>query len=158
MFRIGNSYDIHELKEGKGIKIGGVSIPCEFEVVAHSDGDVLIHAIIDAILGALALGDIGKFFPDTDSRYEGIDSMKLLKKVKEVYENYGRILNIDATIVLEKPKLRSYIDSMRIEIAETLEIATNQINVKATTNEKVGAVGNSEAIVAMASVLIRLNN
>ena len=136
--RIGQGYDVHRLKEGRKLIIGGVEIPYEKGLDGHSDADVLLHAIMDALLGAAALGDIGLLFPDTDEQFSGADSLKLLQKVKDVQE----------------PKLRPYIDSMRQNIAETLKMDVSQVSVKATTEEHLGFTGRKEGIAAQAVVLI----
>ena len=132
--RVGMGYDVHRLVEGRDLIIGGVKIPYEKGLDGHSDADVLLHAIMDALLGAAALGDIGKHFPDTDPEYKGADSLKLLEHVGELIEEEGYLVeNIDATIIAQRPKMRDYIDTMRGNIAKTLGIEDNQVNVKATT-------------------------
>ena len=134
--RIGMGYDVHRLVEGRDLIIGGVKIPYEKGLLGHSDADVLLHAIMDALLGAAALGDIGKHFPDTDPAYKGISSIKLLEKVGELLEeNHVFIENIDATIIAQAPKMRPHIDTMRENIAKALVIDVGQVNVKATTEE-----------------------
>ncbi len=157
--RIGNGYDIHKLIDGDFITIGGVRIESNIAILAHSDGDVLIHAIIDAIIGALALGDIGKFFPDNDDKYKNISSMKLLEDVYQFMEkeNY-KVVNIDSTVVLERPKLRPHIDDMRKNIANAMHTSIENINVKATCSEKMGFVGRGEGVKAYAVVLIEKDN
>lgn len=153
--RIGQGYDVHRLKEGRKLIIGGVEIPYEKGLDGHSDADVLLHAIMDALLGAAALGDIGLLFPDTDERFSGADSLKLLQKVKDVLDEKGySICNIDATVIAQEPKLRPYIDLMRQNIAETLKIDVSQVSVKATTEEHLGFTGRKEGIAAQAVVLI----
>ncbi|WP_276798011.1 2-C-methyl-D-erythritol 2,4-cyclodiphosphate synthase [Fusobacterium gonidiaformans] len=155
MFRIGNGYDVHVLTEGRKLILGGVEIPHTKGVLGHSDGDVLIHAIMDALLGALSLGDIGLHFPDTEEEYRGISSLLLLKKIKELVQEKGyRVGNIDATIALQKPKLRSYIDTMREKIANILEIDVDRVSIKATTEEKLGFTGREEGIKAYAVTLL----
>lgn len=155
MFRIGNGYDVHVLTEGRKLILGGVEIPHTKGVLGHSDGDVLIHAIMDALLGALSLGDIGLHFPDTEEEYRGISSLLLLKKIKELVQEKGyRVGNIDATIALQKPKLRPYIDTMREKIANILEIDVDRVNIKATTEEKLGFTGREEGIKAYAVTLL----
>ena len=151
--RIGTGYDIHRLVEGRDLILGGIKIPYEKGLLGHSDADVLIHSIIDAILGALALGDIGRHFPDTDEKYKDIDSAILLKKTKELIEEH-KIINIDSNIICQKPKLAPYINQMRENIANILDINANQISIKAKTNESMDSTGQSAAIVASAVVLI----
>ena len=151
--RIGTGYDIHRLVEGRDLILGGIKIPYEKGLLGHSDADVLIHSIIDAILGALALGDIGRHFPDTDEKYKDIDSAILLKKTKELIEEH-KIINIDSNIICQKPKLAPYINQMRENIANILDINANQISIKAKTNESMDSAGQSAAIVASAVVLI----
>lgn len=153
--RIGQGYDVHKLAEGRKLIIGGVEIPYEKGLLGHSDADVLLHAIIDALLGAAALGDIGKHFPDTDEKYKGADSMKLLSEVAEMLSDKMYFIeNIDATIIAEAPKMRPYIDDMRKNIADTLGIDTDQVNVKATTEEHLGFTGRGEGISASAVCLL----
>ncbi|MFP4529361.1 MAG: 2-C-methyl-D-erythritol 2,4-cyclodiphosphate synthase [Candidatus Kapaibacterium sp.] len=147
----GFGYDIHRLQTGRGIILGGERIPCEFSIVAHSDGDVLMHAITDAMLGAAGLGDIGEHFPDTDPDYAGADSMELFSECVEMVESRGfEIVNIDATVVLERPKLKDYKDVMRHNIAQACGLPERRVNIKATTNEQLGPIGNREAIAAFA--------
>ena len=144
-------YDVHRLVEGRDLIIGGVKIPYEKGLLGHSDADVLLHAIMDALLGAAALGDIGKHFPDTDPAYKGISSIKLLEKVGELLEeNHVFIENIDATIIAQRPKMRDYIDTMRENIAKTLGLEINQVNVKATTEEGLGFTGEGAGISSQA--------
>ncbi len=154
-FRIGFGYDVHKFSEGRKLILGGVEIPFEKGLCGHSDADVLLHAICDAMLGALALGDIGKHFPDTEEQYKNIDSKILLEKVNRLIEekNY-KVGNIDATIVAEKPKFQPYIIEMRKIISRILKVQPDSISVKATTSEKLGFVGKEEGIVAHAVVLL----
>ncbi len=153
--RIGQGYDVHRLTEGRKLIIGGVEIPYEKGLDGHSDADVLLHAIMDAMLGAAALGDIGLLFPDTDAQFAGADSLKLLQKVKDVLDERGySICNIDSTVIAQEPKLRPYIDTMRQNIAEALKIDVSQVSVKATTEEHLGFTGRKEGIAAQAIVLI----
>lgn len=152
--RIGIGYDIHRMVAGRKLILGGVEIPYERGLLGHSDADVLTHAICDAILGAAALGDIGRHFPDTDPRFEGISSLKLLGEVGRMIEERYRISNVDSIIIAERPKLAPYIDQMRANIAETLNLRIDQVSVKATTSERLGPIGKGEAIAAWASVLI----
>lgn len=155
MLRIGNGYDVHKLVEGRKLVLGGVEIPHTKGVLGHSDGDVLIHAIMDAMLGALALGDIGQHFPDTDMKYENIDSTILLTRVKELIANRGyRVINIDSIIVLQKPKVKPYIEAMRKRVAEVLEIDIEQVSVKATTEEKLGFTGDESGVKSYCVVLL----
>ena len=153
--RIGMGYDVHRLVEGRKLVLGGVEIPHTLGLLGHSDADVLVHAIMDALLGAAALGDIGRHFPDTDSRYKGISSMKLLEHVRDLLEENGYVVeNIDATVIAQKPKLRPYIEQMEENIAETLGIAKDQINIKATTEEGLGFTGTQQGISAQAVCLL----
>ena len=153
--RIGNGYDVHALAEGLTLTLGGVRIPFEKGCVAHSDGDVLIHALCDALLGALALGDIGRHFPDTDEKYRNIDSRLLLRKVRDMIAEKGyHISNADCTLLLQKPKIAPYIDEMRKCLASDLGVEISRIAVKATTTEHLGYEGRGEGISAMATVLL----
>ena len=153
--RIGMGYDVHRLTEGRKLIIGGVEIPYEKGLLGHSDADVLIHAVMDALLGAAALGDIGKHFPDTDPQYEGASSMVLLENVGRLLENNGYIIeNIDATIIAQRPKMRPYIDLMRKNMAEALGIEEEQVSVKATTEEGLGFTGCGDGISSHAVCLI----
>lgn len=148
-------YDVHRLAEGRKLVLGGVTIEYALGLLGHSDADVLVHAIMDALLGAAALGDIGKHFPDTDEQYKGISSMILLEQVGELIGERGYVIdNIDATIIAQKPKLRPYIEEMEQNIADTLKISKNQINVKATTEEGLGFTGKEEGISAQAVCLL----
>ena len=147
MTRFGMGYDVHRLVEGRKLILGGVTVPYEKGLLGHSDADVLLHAIMDALLGAAALGDIGRHFPDTDPAYAGADSQKLLAHVGELLKEHGYdIGNIDATIAAQRPKLMAFIPQMAANIAETLGIAVDQVNVKATTEEKLGFTGSGEGI------------
>lgn len=153
--RVGFGYDVHRLTEDRKLIIGGVEIPFEKGLLGHSDADVLLHAVMDALLGAAALGDIGKHFPDTDPQYKGISSIQLLKHVGQLLDENGYIIeNIDGTIIAQRPKMRPYIDQMRENIAESLHIEVNQVNVKATTEEGLGFTGTGEGISAQAVCLI----
>ena len=153
--RVGMGYDVHRLTEGRDLIIGGVKIPYEKGLLGHSDADVLLHAISDALLGAAALGDIGKHFPDTDPAYKGISSLILLEKVGDlIAEKSFLIENIDATIIAQAPKMRPYIDAMRENIAKALKIDASQVNVKATTEEGLGFTGNGEGISSQAVCLL----
>lgn len=153
--RIGMGYDVHKLVEGRKLILGGVEIPYEKGLLGHSDADVLLHAIMDALLGAAALGDIGKHFPDTDPEYKGISSMKLLEHVGALLEEHLFLIeNIDATVIAQAPKLRPYIDTMRENIAQALGIELSQINVKATTEEGLGFTGSGEGISSQAICLL----
>ncbi|MBQ4502553.1 MAG: 2-C-methyl-D-erythritol 2,4-cyclodiphosphate synthase [Alistipes sp.] len=154
-FRIGHGYDVHALGDGLRLVLGGVEIPHTKGCIAHSDGDVLIHAICDAILGALALGDIGKHFPDSSAEFKGIDSRKLLVRVVELIAAEGyRVGNIDSTIAMQQPKLRPYIDSMRSQIAQCVGLDVADVSVKATTTEHLGFEGEQKGVSATAVVLI----
>lgn len=153
--RIGMGYDVHRLVEGRNLIIGGVTIPYEKGLLGHSDADVLLHAVSDALLGAAALGDIGKHFPDTDPAYKGISSLLLLEKVGALLEENGFLIeNVDATIIAQAPKMRPYIDTMRENIAKTLGIEVNQVNVKATTEEGLGFTGMGEGISSQAICML----
>lgn len=153
--RIGIGYDVHRLVEGRELILGGVKIPFDRGLLGHSDADVLTHAIMDAILGALALGDIGKFFPDSDERYKDVDSMELMKIVREWMNAEGyRIGNIDAIIIAQAPKCAPYIDAMRKRIAEVLKTEIGRVCVKATTEEGLGFTGKGEGIAAKAAVCL----
>lgn len=155
MFRIGHGYDVHRLVEGRALILGGVDVPFELGLDGHSDADVLVHAIMDAILGAAALGDIGGLFPDTDPAYKGADSMKLLEKVISVIGEKGyKIGNIDATLIAQRPKLKPYIQQMRENIASVCSVDIDAVNVKATTEEKLGFTGNMEGMSAHAVCII----
>lgn len=153
--RVGMGYDVHKLAEDRDLIMGGVKIPHTLGLLGHSDADVLLHAIMDAMLGAAALGDIGKHFPDTDPAYKGISSMKLLEHVQKLLREKGySVGNIDATIIAQRPKLRPYIGEMEKNIAKVLEISEDQVNVKATTEERLGFTGREEGIAAQAVCLI----
>lgn len=153
--RVGTGYDVHRLTEGRDLVVGGVRIPYEKGLLGHSDADVLLHAVMDALLGAAALGDIGKHFPDSDPEYEGISSVLLLKRVGELLGEKGYLVeNIDATIIAQAPKMRPYIDTMRENIAEALEVDVNCVNVKATTEEGLGFTGTGEGIAAQAVCML----
>lgn len=155
-FRIGHGYDVHALADGLRLVLGGVEIEHTKGCVAHSDGDVAIHAICDAMLGALALGDIGKLFPDSDARYKGIDSTLLLKEVVEVVRSKGySVGNVDCTIAMQRPKLRPHIDTMRQRLAEVIGIDVDRVSVKATTTEKLGFEGREEGVSTTAVVLLK---
>lgn len=156
--RIGFGYDVHRLVEGRPLILGGVEVPHQRGLLGHSDADVLIHALMDALLGAAALGDIGKHFPDTDAKFKGISSLLLLKKVKELLQAHGySVHNVDAVVVAERPKLASYIEMMCENIAKILEIDRRKVNVKATTTEGLGFTGREEGIAAHAVVIIHEN-
>lgn len=155
MIRIGQGFDVHQLVVGRKCIIGGVEIPHEKGLDGHSDADVLLHAICDALLGAAALGDIGKHFPPTDIHYKGIDSRELLRHVRQLLqENKYQVGNVDATVIAEAPRLRPYVDRMRENIAHDLEVNLDAINIKATTTEKLGFAGRGEGIAAEAVCLI----
>ena len=151
MTRFGMGYDVHRLVEGRKLIIGGVEIPHTLGLLGHSDADVLLHAISDALLGAAALGDIGRHFPDTDPRFEGADSLKLLGHVMELLREKGyQVGNVDATIVAQKPKMKDFIPQMNENIARVLGVTLDQVNVKATTEEKLGFTGTEQGISAYA--------
>ncbi len=153
--RIGHGYDVHRLTEGRALMLGGVKIPYERGLAGHSDADVLLHAVIDALLGAAALGDIGRHFPDTDPAYENADSMLLLKDSMGLLSKQGyRVVNIDCTVIAQAPKLAPYIETMRQRIAEGVGAVPEQVNVKATTEEHLGFTGSGEGISAHAVCLI----
>ena len=153
--RVGMGYDVHRLAEGRDLILGGVQIPWEKGLLGHSDADVLIHAIMDALLGAAALGDIGRHFPDTDPAYEGISSVMLLKHVAELLQENGYgITNIDATIIAQKPKMTPHIPQMRENIADALGIGLSALNIKATTEEGLGFTGRGEGIASQAICLL----
>ncbi|MCI9486640.1 MAG: 2-C-methyl-D-erythritol 2,4-cyclodiphosphate synthase [Lachnospiraceae bacterium] len=153
--RIGMGYDVHRLAEGRALILGGVEVPYEKGLLGHSDADVLLHAVMDALLGAAALGDIGQHFPDTDEAYRGISSLELLKRVGKLLEEHRYAVgNIDATVIAQRPKLSPYREEMRRNIAETLRISVSQVNVKATTEEGLGFTGSGEGISAQAAVLL----
>ena len=153
--RIGMGYDVHQMVEDRRLIIGGVTIPYERGLLGHSDADVLLHAIMDALLGAAALGDIGKHFPDSDPAYEGISSLLLLQKVGELLEKEGFLIeNIDATIIAQAPKMRPYIDTMRENIAKALGLEVSQVNVKATTEEGLGFTGAGQGISSQAIYML----
>ena len=153
--RIGHGYDVHRLTENRKLILGGVEIPYEKGLLGHSDADVLLHAVADSLLGAAALGDIGKLFPDNDPAYEGANSLVLLKKVENrLFETGYRIVNIDSTVLCQAPKLRKYIDEMRANIAKACDIDVEAVSVKATTEEGLGFTGNGEGIAAHAVCLI----
>ncbi|MGN0525994.1 MAG: 2-C-methyl-D-erythritol 2,4-cyclodiphosphate synthase [Acutalibacteraceae bacterium] len=149
MFRIGHGYDVHAFAENRKCIIGGVDIPCEKGLLGHSDADVLLHAVSDSLLGAVALGDIGKHFPDTDPEYSGADSLILLSKVVDLVNEKGyKVVNIDATVIAQTPKMSPYIDEMRKNIADALKVDVDSVSVKATTEEKLGFTGRKEGIAA----------
>lgn len=153
--RIGNGYDVHQLTEGRDLIIGGVHIPYEKGLLGHSDADVLLHAVMDALLGAAGLGDIGLHFPDNDDRYKGADSRELLRQVGQLLLDEGFVVgNIDCTIIAQAPKMRPYIEQMKKNIASDLQIADNMVNVKATTEEHLGFTGRGEGISAQAVCII----
>lgn len=153
--RIGNGYDIHRLVSDRALILGGVKIPHELGLLGHSDADVLTHAIMDAMLGALSLGDIGHYFPPTDPKWAGADSLELLNQVHQLIRDRGwQIGNIDSVVVAERPKLKPHIETMRDKLAAVLELQPNQVGIKATTNEKLGPVGREEGICAYAVVLL----
>ncbi|MGF1601846.1 MAG: 2-C-methyl-D-erythritol 2,4-cyclodiphosphate synthase [Thermosynechococcaceae cyanobacterium] len=153
--RVGNGYDIHQLGPDRPLILGGVHIEHELGLVGHSDADVLTHAIMDALLGALSLGDIGHYFPPTDPQWKGADSLKLLSQVNQLIHDKGwQVGNIDSVIVAEQPKMKPYIAEMRDRLSQTLKVQPDQVGIKATTNEKLGPTGREEGIVAYAVALL----
>ena len=153
--RVGLGYDVHKLVEGRDLILGGVTVPHTLGLLGHSDADVLTHAIMDALLGAAALGDIGKHFPDTDPEYKGADSMKLMAHVRDLIEEKGYVIeNVDATIIAQRPKLAGFIPQMRENLALRMGVETEQVNVKATTEEKLGFTGSGEGMAAHAVCLL----
>ena len=153
--RIGHGYDVHRLVEGRALILGGVQIPFEKGLLGHSDADVLTHALMDALLGAVALGDIGHLFPDTDERFSGADSILLLREVVRIVREHGyRIENVDCTILAQRPKLAPFIPQMRRRLAEAMDISTDQVSVKATTEEGLGFTGEGLGIAAHAVALL----
>ena len=155
MMRIGHGYDVHRLVEDRKLILGGVEIPYEKGLLGHSDADVLTHAVMDALLGAAGLGDIGKHFPDTDPAYKGADSLKLLDHVTSLLSELGWLVgNVDATIIAQRPKLATYLPRMRDNLAARMKIAPEQVNIKATTEEKLGFTGSGEGIAAHAVCLL----
>lgn len=155
IIRIGHGYDVHRLAEGLTLRLGGVSIPYDKGCVAHSDGDAVLHALCDALLGAAALGDIGLHFPDTSGEFKGMDSRILTRRTRDILAAEGwRVENVDCTIILQAPKVRPYIDAMRREIADCLGVDFSQVSVKATTTERLGFEGRGEGVAAESVVLI----
>jgi len=155
--RIGQGYDVHRLAEDRALVLGGVVVPFELGLAGHSDADVLTHAIIDALLGALSAGDIGRLFPDTDAQYENISSLILLARVRELMDERGaQLTHIDAVIMAQRPKLAPYIDGMREVLAETLRVEIDKISLKATTTEHLGFVGREEGMAAQAVAMLEL--
>jgi len=156
VIRIGQGFDVHRIEAGDGMTLGGLWVPCAHRVVAHSDGDIVLHAIMDAMLGALALGDIGQLFPDTDASFQGADSAELTREVRSLCLAKGySVSNLDVTILCEVPKIAPIRETMRQCIADVLETVVDQISVKATTTEQLGFIGRGEGIAVMASVLMR---
>jgi 2-C-methyl-D-erythritol 2,4-cyclodiphosphate synthase len=153
--RIGHGYDAHRFQAGEGVILGGIKIPFDQSLAAHSDGDVLLHAICDALLGAAALGDIGRHFPDSNVEFKGVDSRVLLREISRMLsEARMKVVNVDATLIAERPKIASYVETMRANIAVDLGISIGQVNVKGTTTEKMGFTGRGEGIAADAVALI----
>ena len=154
-YRVGHGYDVHRFAENRKLILGGVEIPYEYGLLGHSDADVLVHAIMDALLGGAALGDIGRHFPDTSDEYAGISSLKLLEKVSYLLKSKGfSVVNIDATIVLQKPKIAPYIEKMISNVAQILELNADRINIKATTEEHLGFTGRCEGMAAHAVAML----
>ena len=156
-FRVGHGFDVHALAEGRRLVLGGVEIEFEKGLVGHSDADVLIHAICDALLGAAGLGDIGRHFPDTNPQYKGIDSRELLREVLKLIYPY-RVVNIDATVIAQAPKIQPHVSAMQSNLASDIGIEENQVNIKATTTEKLGYIGRGEGIAAEAVALLQKGN
>ena len=153
--RIGHGYDVHRLAPGRALVLGGVSIPCEVGLAGHSDADVLVHAVMDALLGAAALGDIGRHFPDTDAQYAGADSLDLLRRVRDMIGREGySVVNIDTTVIAQRPRLAPHIPEMRNHLARACGIETSQVSIKATTEEGLGFTGAGEGIAAHAVALL----
>lgn len=153
--RIGHGFDVHKFGGNGPITLGGVKIPYQYGLIAHSDGDVVLHAITDALIGALALGDIGKLFPDTDPKYQNIDSRILLKETYNIIQAKGyELVNLDVTILAQEPKMRPHVDQMRVNIAEDINVHFDQISIKATTTEQLGFTGRKEGIACEAVVLL----
>ncbi|MGS2780188.1 2-C-methyl-D-erythritol 2,4-cyclodiphosphate synthase [Robertmurraya sp. GLU-23] len=156
MFRIGQGFDVHQLTEGRPLILGGITIPYEKGLLGHSDADVLLHTVTDAVLGAIGEGDIGRHFPDTDPEFKDADSAKLLEHVWSLVENRGyELVNADCTIIAQRPKMAPYIEQMKNRIAELLKATPDQVNVKATTTEKLGFTGRGEGIASQAVVLLK---
>ncbi len=155
-FRVGHGFDTHRLEAGEGVTLGGVSIPCEYRIVAHSDGDVLIHALCDALLGATGGGDIGKLFPDNDPQFKGIASRKLLAEVmRRVHVAGYQVVNVDLSLIAEAPRVAAHVPAMREALALELGVSADRVNVKATTNEGMDAIGRREGLAAHAVVLLQ---
>lgn len=155
MIRIGHGFDVHRLEPGRALVLGGVTIPYEYGLLGHSDADVLLHAVCDAILGALGLGDIGHYFPDTDDTYKGIDSVLLLEHVIGQAQDRGfRVSNLDATVIAQRPRLAPHVGQMVINLAKVCQVSSGCVNVKATTTEQLGFTGRGEGIAAHAVVLM----
>ncbi|HSW13747.1 MAG TPA: 2-C-methyl-D-erythritol 2,4-cyclodiphosphate synthase [Solimonas sp.] len=154
-FRIGHGFDAHRIEAGEGVHLGGVHIPCAYRIIAHSDGDVLIHALCDALLGAIGGGDIGKLFPDTDAQFKGIDSRRLLAEVMRRVRaaGYG-VVNADLTLIAQVPRVSPHTAAMQVNLAADLGVDTSRVNLKATTNEGMGHIGRKEGIAAHAVVLL----
>jgi 2-C-methyl-D-erythritol 2,4-cyclodiphosphate synthase len=156
MFRIGQGFDVHQLTENRPLIIGGITIPYELGLLGHSDADVLLHTVADACLGAIGEGDIGRHFPDTDPEFKDADSAKLMEQVWKIVKEKGyRLVNIDCTIIAQKPKMAPYIPQMRERVADLLEATVDQVNVKATTTEKLGFTGRGEGIASQVAVLLQ---
>ncbi len=157
MTRVGLGFDVHPLVGGRPLVLGGVEVPADRGLGGHSDADVLTHAVADALLGALALGDLGQHFPDSDPRYRGISSLRLLGEVVDRVRGHGgRIVNVDATLVAEAPRLAGWLDAMRTRLAETLGVAVDRVSVKAKRAERLGALGREEGVAALAVVLVEV--
>jgi 2-C-methyl-D-erythritol 2,4-cyclodiphosphate synthase len=158
MTRVGLGFDVHPFVEGRPLVLGGIEVPAERGLAGHSDADVLTHAVADALLGALALGDLGQHFPDSDPRYRGISSLRLLGEVVERVRGHGgRIVNVDATVVADAPRLSGWLEAMRARLAETLGLAVDRVSVKAKRAERLGALGRQEGVAAMAVALVEVS-
>jgi 2-C-methyl-D-erythritol 2,4-cyclodiphosphate synthase len=158
MTRVGLGFDVHPFVEGRPLILGGIEVPAERGLAGHSDADVLTHAVADALLGALALGDLGQHFPDSDPRYRGISSLRLLGEVVERVRGHGgRIVNVDATVVADAPRLSGWLEAMRARLAETLGLAVDRVSVKAKRAERLGALGRQEGVAAMAVALVEVS-
>ncbi len=157
-YRVGIGYDIHRLEPGLPLNLGGVSLAHDQGLRSHSDGDALAHAIGDALLGAMALGDLGKHFPDTDPQFRGMSSLTLLERIRGLLRDHGaRVVNVDSTLILEAPRVHPHVDEMRGRLAEALGVSAGVVSVKATSNEALGAVGRKEGIAAMAVALVEVD-
>lgn len=156
--RVGFGYDIHRLVENRPLFLGGVQIEYQKGLLGHSDGDVVLHAICDAILGASGLGDLGEYFPSSDSRYKDVESKNFVRKILELVNKKWSIVNLDATIIAEEPKLKKHMNAIRLSIADLFSLKHDQVNIKSKTNDKLGVIGSGEGIASLAVILIEENN